>query len=82
MQRAANIAFTLFAVVELLFASVAVRSGLLKARLHWLARGGAAIIVGAGLSYLLAIGSAWRGRAPAPFPALERAVADWIRNLV
>jgi hypothetical protein len=40
LERAANIAFTFFAAVEIALAYVAVKSGLLQTRLHWLARAG------------------------------------------
>ena len=53
MERAANIAFTFFVVVEVALAFVAVKSGLLQTRLHWLVRAGGTLIVGSGLSCLI-----------------------------
>lgn len=82
MERAGNIALALFGVVELALACVAVRSGVLKGHLHWLARGGGALLVGSGLAYLMALGALWSGGLPPPFAQLERTLSAWILNLV
>ena len=82
MERAANVAFTFFALVELALACAAVKSGVLQTRLHWLARAGGALVVGSGLSYLIVMGTLWCGGLPPPIAELERMLAAWIRNLV
>ena len=82
MERAANIAFTFFAVVEVALACVAVKSGLLQTRLHWLARAGGALVVGAGLSSLIVLATLWCGGPPPLIAELERTLITWIQNLV
>jgi hypothetical protein len=82
MERAANLAFTFFAVVEIALACVAVKSGLLQARLHWLARAGGSFVVGSGLSYLIVMGTLWGGGPPPLIADLERMLITWIQNLV
>lgn len=82
MEHAASNAFTFFAVVELALAGVAVKSGVLQTRLHWLARAGGAFVVGAGLSYLIVMGILWCGGLPPPIAELERTLAAWIQNMV
>jgi hypothetical protein len=80
MEHAGNIALALFGVVEVALACVVVASGVLKNRLHWLARGGGAVIAGAGLTYLIVMGALWAGRLPPPLVQLERMLSAWVLN--
>jgi len=80
LERAANIAFSFFAIVEMMLAYVTVRSGLLQTRLHWLARAVGTLVVGSILSWLIVMGTIWFGLPPF-IAGLERTLTTWIQNL-
>lgn len=87
LKRAADMSLALFAVVLILFASVVVRAGVLKAQLHWIARSGAAFVVGAIASCFMVRAMLTFGGLPSsPGRALLMGLADslanWIRQHV
>lgn len=80
LKRAANLAFSLFAAVQVALALVAVKSGVLKTRLHWVLRAGIALVAGVIMSYLAFDGIARLGGLPRPVGDLVGALGNWIQH--
>jgi hypothetical protein len=51
--------FILFAATEIAFAILVVKSGLLRARVHWAARAAGAMVAGCLISYLMVLVTLW-----------------------
>jgi hypothetical protein len=82
LKRAANLAFDLFVVVQILLAFVAVASGALKSRLNWIIRAGGAILGGLVISYLGVVGIVFVGGLPKPLETVVGVLGAWIQHRV
>ena len=82
LERDANLAFGLFALLQVAIVSLAVRSGALPGRLHWAIKATGALVVSVATSCALVLLAFSRGGLGGPFVGVERSLATWIRSLV
>ena len=80
LERAANLAFGLFALLQVAIVSLAVRSG--PGRLHWAVKATGALVISVATSCAFVLLAFSRGELGGPFVGVERFLATWIRSLV
>ena len=82
LERAANLAFSLFVAVQVMLACLMVMSGVLKTRLHVALRAVGFLFAGVLVSWLLVYLNIATGLLPRSLGSIASVMSAWIRRMI